>query len=282
MYKVLIADDNTAITDILKLNFQLLGYVVRVANNGEDAEKQFHSFKPDIMILDVMMPRKDGFQVCRNLKADPECAATPIILLTAKTLPEDVRAGFDCNANAYVTKPYNPKDLEVLVAQLLEEVKSGKRSVAWTGLPDAGKVEEDFRQRLEAGGDAALVELLFLPHTAETFIQRYGNPRFRDFLHRIAWQMRDRAMEVDSSILMGQSIDDTFVFCCASSKLEALKKACEEELNRQTKETVAEAEKALESTLGTTSTAIKAEEKNASPVNMAFMWRSRVATPTPE
>lgn len=275
MYKLLIADDNKAITDILKLNFQLLGYVVWVANNGEDAERYFRSFKPDLMILDVMMPRKDGFQVCRNLKADPEYAATPIIMLTAKTLPEDVRAGFDCNANAYVTKPYNPADLEVLVAQLLEEAKTGKRSVAWTGLPDAGKVEEDFKERLEAGGDAVLIKLTFLPRASEAFIKRYGNPRFKDFLHRIAWKMHDRVVQFDSTILMGQSIDDAFVFCCVSETLEALKKACEEEIEGQVNETLAEAEEDMKTSVGAVSKKGGVEEEKISPINMAFMWRSR-------
>src|SRR5512135_2045259 len=112
--KILIADDNRAITEVLQLNFSLLGY-------GEQAEQKCRALRPDVLILDVMMPKMNGYKVCRNLKQDQETARIPIILLTAKNLKEDVYWGYDSGADAYITKPYDPRQLEILVDQLIQE-----------------------------------------------------------------------------------------------------------------------------------------------------------------
>lgn len=221
--KILIADDNRAITEVLKLNFDLLGYEVLVAVDGEDAENKFKKFKPDLMILDVMMPKKNGYKVCQELKSDPLLAKIPIILLTAKNLKEDVYWGYDSGADAYITKPYDPRQLELLVDQLIKEAATGRRSTAWTGLPDASRVEAEHKARLEAGAPSVLIELALESKASEAFMSKYGQPRFKDLVHRVAWQIYEIVRDGTSAGFLGQTPSDTFVMTFHPEEMAELK-----------------------------------------------------------
>ncbi len=229
-HKLLIADDNAAIIEVLKLNFDLLGYEVHVAFDGEEAEAGFRSFRPDLMILDVMMPKKDGYQVCRNLKSDPALSGIPIILLTAKSLKEDVFSGYDCGADAYVTKPYEPRELEQLVEQLIEETTSGRRLTAWTGLPATERILEEYKAREAAGGEVGLVEFFFPTAGVQAFIKRYGMSRCKGLIHGIAWRLKDICHRATSAGVVGQSEEDTFVCCVHPGEAQRFKAMAEREI----------------------------------------------------
>ncbi len=221
--KLLIADDNRAITEVLKMNFDLLGYEVLVAVDGEDAEQKFRSFKPDLMILDVMMPRKNGYKVCRDLKKDSALSRIPIILLTAKNLKEDVYWGYDCGADAYITKPYDPRQLELLVDQLIKEAASGRRATAWTGLPDASRVVAEHKARLEAGAPSTMLRLHLSKAEAEAFERKYGVPRLKDLVHQTAWKIHETIPETTSAGVLGQDEQDRFLVVLHPDEIEAFK-----------------------------------------------------------
>ncbi|MEW5764742.1 MAG: response regulator transcription factor [Acidobacteriota bacterium] len=226
--RLVIADDNRAITEVLKLNFDLLGYDVHVASDGEEAEAIFRRMRPDLMILDVMMPKKNGYQVCRDLKRDSELARIPIILLTAKSLREDVYWGYDCGADAYVTKPYDPHQLELLVDQLIREAVSGQRSTAWTGLPDASRMESEFRARLEAGAPCLLLQVRLAPAFSEGFALRAGSSRLKDLVHRTAWLLHETVQECAAAGAVGQTSDDRFWIVLHPSEAQTLRSRFEE------------------------------------------------------
>lgn len=219
--RILIADDNRAITEVLQLNFSLLGYEVQVASDGEEAEKKCRATKPDVLILDVMMPKKNGYKVCRNLKLDPETSRVPIILLTAKNLKEDVYWGYDSGADAYMTKPYDPRQLEILVDQLIKETETGLKTTAWTGLPVAGRVEAEHRQRLEAGAPSVLVELSLPPEAMNAFAAKYGQARAKDFVHRCAWLLYEKLHGAAAAGVIGQTSDDRFLATLHADELGA-------------------------------------------------------------
>ena len=221
--KILIADDNRAMTEVLKLNFDLLGYDVQVAGDGEEAESLFKRFRPNLMLLDVMMPKKNGYQVCQSLKADPELSKIPIILLTAKNLKEDVYWGYDCGADAYVTKPYDPRQLELLVDQLIHEAAAGKKTTAWTGLPDASRVDSEHRARLEAGSPSVLLEMGFSGEACAAYKGRYGPARFKDLLHRAAWCLYEVMRDFTQTGFVGQSERDTFLVSIHLDEAETVK-----------------------------------------------------------
>jgi CheY-like chemotaxis protein len=116
--KVLAVDDDPVIQRLLQVNLEMEGYEVALASDGVEALEQARSFRPDIVLLDIMMPRKDGWQVCAELKQDPDLADTPVVFLSARAQDDDLQRGTELGADAYITKPFDPIDLLELVAEL--------------------------------------------------------------------------------------------------------------------------------------------------------------------
>ncbi|HZX32699.1 MAG TPA: response regulator [Rhodocyclaceae bacterium] len=119
-YKILIADDEPNIVISLEFLMKKEGFQVAIANDGEEALAKVDSFKPDLLLLDVMMPRKSGFEVCEALRADPARAGLRIVMLTAKGRQTEVAKGLALGADAYITKPFSTKDLVAKVKSMLE------------------------------------------------------------------------------------------------------------------------------------------------------------------
>ena len=111
MATILAVDDDPTIQQLLVVNLELEGYDVIVAGDGEEALERIRSDRPDAVLLDIMMPRMDGIEVCRAAKADPETADIPIVILSAKAQQDDIERGTDVGADAYLTKPFDPLDL---------------------------------------------------------------------------------------------------------------------------------------------------------------------------
>jgi DNA-binding response OmpR family regulator len=95
------------------------GFEIAIANDGEDALAKVDSFGPDLVLLDVMMPRKSGFEVCEALRADPARAGLKIVMLTAKGRDTEVAKGLAIGADAYMTKPFSTKELLAMVKSML-------------------------------------------------------------------------------------------------------------------------------------------------------------------
>ena len=119
--RVLVVDDDPVIQKLLKVNFEMEGYEVLSAADGAEGLDQAGSGRPDVIILDVMMPKMNGLEVLAALKADDSTKNIPVILLSAKAQAGDVQAGLDRGANAYVTKPFDPLDLLDRVGTLVKK-----------------------------------------------------------------------------------------------------------------------------------------------------------------
>ncbi|PIO48200.1 MAG: two-component system response regulator [[Chlorobium] sp. 445] len=119
MPKVLIIDDSAVERTIIAKVMTALGYTIVEANDGEEGEAKAVELKPDIIVLDVVMPKKDGFQVCRNLKKMPETAKIPVIMITSKNQDSDKFWGMKQGAIAYLVKPFNEDDLVSAVNKAL-------------------------------------------------------------------------------------------------------------------------------------------------------------------
>jgi DNA-binding response OmpR family regulator len=117
--RILVVDDDRVIQQLLKVNLELEGYRVEIASDGEEALALFELFQPDLVLLDIMMPKLDGWEVSRRLKARPASAAVPIVLLSARAQEADLQRGHDLGVAEYVTKPFDPIYLLGLVAELL-------------------------------------------------------------------------------------------------------------------------------------------------------------------
>jgi two-component system, OmpR family, alkaline phosphatase synthesis response regulator PhoP len=109
--KILIVDDEPDILDILKYVLEKEGFKVRKAKNGEEAIERAYDEKPDLILLDIMMPKKDGIEVCRQLRNDKKFNETYIVFLTARNEEYSEVAGFDVGADDYVVKPIKPRSL---------------------------------------------------------------------------------------------------------------------------------------------------------------------------
>jgi two-component system alkaline phosphatase synthesis response regulator PhoP len=106
--KVLVVDDEEYIQHILNFSFGAEGYDVVTAGDGEEGIKKARSEKPDIIVLDIMMPKMDGYEACKRLKTDPHTKNIPVILLTAKGREVDRKLGSQAGADDYVVKPFSP------------------------------------------------------------------------------------------------------------------------------------------------------------------------------
>ena len=118
--KVLAVDDDPVIQRLLEVNLEMEGYEVRLASDGVEAVEVAREFLPDLILLDVMMPNKDGWEACADIKQDPNLADTPVIFLSARAQDADIERGTELGAAAYITKPFDPIDLLELIAELIE------------------------------------------------------------------------------------------------------------------------------------------------------------------
>jgi two-component system alkaline phosphatase synthesis response regulator PhoP len=117
--KILVVDDEIYIVHILDFSLGMEGYDVVTALDGEQALDKLKSEKPDLIVLDIMMPKLDGYEVCKAIKSDPATKQIPVILLSAKGRNVDQKMGFDVGADDYITKPFSPRKLVERINQLL-------------------------------------------------------------------------------------------------------------------------------------------------------------------
>lgn len=123
--KILAVDDERHIVRLVEVNLARAGYQVVTAYDGREALQKVESEKPDLVVLDVMMPYMDGFEVLRNLKANPATAEIPVIMLTAKAQDADVFRGWQSGVDCYLTKPFNPMELLTFVKRIFDSQATG-------------------------------------------------------------------------------------------------------------------------------------------------------------
>jgi len=116
-------DDDPVIRGLLEVNLEMEGHDVVTAVDGQDALDKVRLDAPDLILLDVMMPNVNGWQVAEQLKADPAFRHIPVVFLSARAMEADVRKGTDLGVDSYVTKPFDPIDLMELVNRLLESTR---------------------------------------------------------------------------------------------------------------------------------------------------------------
>jgi two-component system, OmpR family, alkaline phosphatase synthesis response regulator PhoP len=119
--RILIADDEENIVISLEFLMKREGFEVSIAQDGEQAVEKIRAEKPDLVLLDVMMPKKSGFEVCQEVRADPALRSVRILMLTAKGRETEVAKGLALGADSYVTKPFSTKELVELIRGMLAD-----------------------------------------------------------------------------------------------------------------------------------------------------------------
>lgn len=119
MAKILIADDERDIRDLISFTLRFANHDVLTARDGEEALHLARQEKPDLVLLDVRMPKMTGYEACQQIKQDPAIGDTPIVFLSAKGQDSEIEAGMRAGASAYILKPFAPNDLTERVAEIL-------------------------------------------------------------------------------------------------------------------------------------------------------------------
>jgi len=118
--RILVVDDEIYIVHILEFTLTMEGYDVVTAADGDEALRKVEQDRPDLLVLDIMMPRMDGYEVCRRLREQEETSDLPVILLSAKGRPIDRETGMEVGANDYIVKPFSPRRLLEKIRDLLD------------------------------------------------------------------------------------------------------------------------------------------------------------------
>ncbi len=149
--KILVVDDEASIRRILETRLSMIGYEVVTAGDGEEAIAMFRDEIPDLVVLDVMMPKLDGYGVCQELRKESD---VPIIMLTALSDVADRITGLELGADDYVVKPFSPKELEARIRSVLRRVdRNGTSGIPSSGVMQISNIRIDANKRQVYKGD---------------------------------------------------------------------------------------------------------------------------------
>ena len=187
-HKVLVVDDEQSIVTLLKYNLETAGYIVDVAYDGEEALKKVKEVKPELIVLDVMLPKKDGIEVCKTIRSDKNLV--PILMLTAKDDEFDRVLGLELGADDYMTKPFSPREVVARVKAILRRSQIANEVVK-DDVDDEDIVIDNIRIRpefFEVYRDDTLLELT--PKEFELLlylIERQGRVITREHMLNSVW-----------------------------------------------------------------------------------------------
>jgi len=146
---ILVVDDDPDIARFVEVNLRSVGYDVLVASDGEEALTRAEELRPDLVLLDVMMPRVDGFEVAQRLRRNPRTANTSIIMLTAKALSSDKVLGLTSGADDYIIKPFDPIELLARVKTTLRRARDMRSLSPLTGLPGNIRIQDEIQRNID-------------------------------------------------------------------------------------------------------------------------------------
>ena len=154
---VLVVDDDPDVARFVEVNLRSAGYDVTVASDGEEALERALELRPDLVLLDVMMPKLDGFEVAQRLRRDPRTSSSSIIMLTAKALSADKVLGLSSGADDYIIKPFDPVELLARVKGTLRRAREMRALSPLTGLPGNIRIQEEIRRLVSEQQEFAIL-----------------------------------------------------------------------------------------------------------------------------
>jgi diguanylate cyclase (GGDEF)-like protein len=207
---ILVVDDDPDIARFVEVNLKSAGYDVAVANDGEEALQRAGELRPDLVLLDVMMPRIDGFEVAQRLRKNPQTANTSIIMLTAKALSADKVTGLQSGADDYIIKPFDPIELLARVKGTLRRAKEMRNLSPLTGLPGNIRIQEEIERQVREGQPFAVLYCDL--DNFKTYNDQKGFVRGDRLIQATARIIQDAVMEADGTAgFVGHVGGDDFV-----------------------------------------------------------------------
>ena len=219
---VLVADDDEDIVRFVEVNLRLEGFEVDTASDGNVALQSAQDSIPDLILLDIMMPEMDGFEVCQRLRASTRTKHIPIIMLTAKSLSADKVVGLTAGADDYIIKPFDPIELVARVKSALRRVREMRAVNPLTQLPGNVQVQEEVAKRAVAGAPFALMYVDL--DNFKAFNDHYGFLRGDEAIKTMAATV-DEAIKNNGGGFVGHVGGDDFVVLVEPSNSEAAAKA---------------------------------------------------------
>jgi diguanylate cyclase (GGDEF)-like protein len=194
---ILVVDDDPDIARFVEVNLRSAGYDVAVAGDGEEALERAGEIRPDLVLLDVMMPRIDGFEVAQRLRKNPQTANTSIIMLTAKALSADKVTGLQSGADDYIIKPFDPIELLARVKGTLRRAKEMRNLSPLTGLPGNIRIQEEIERQVREGRPFAVLYCDL--DNFKTYNDQKGFVRGDRLIQATARIIQDAVVEADGS-----------------------------------------------------------------------------------
>jgi diguanylate cyclase (GGDEF)-like protein len=229
---LLVVDDEQSLRGALEFMFTREGYKVLTAANGEEALEMARVHLPDVIILDVMMPGMDGYEVTRRLRAHYRTRHIPILLVTAKGEEDDKLEGFQGGANDYIVKPWSKRELVQRVVNHLDWATKQRAVNPLTGLPGGVSILAERQRRMEAGQPFAqmVLDIDFF----KAFNDRYGFPR-GDVAIRTVAETITRVVDEDGNPegFVGHVGGDDFIVLTAPNNAESLAERIKEALEAE-------------------------------------------------
>ena len=206
---ILVVDDDPDIARFVEVNLRWAGYEVSVAGDGEEALERATELRPDLVLLDVMMPRLDGFEVAQRLRKNPQTANTSIIMLTAKALSSDKVTGLQSGADDYIIKPFDPIELLARVKGTLRRAKEMRNLSPLTGLPGNIRIQEEIERKVREQHPFAVLYVDL--DNFKTYNDKYGFVRGDRLIQGTARMIQDAVMASDGDGFVGHVGGDDFV-----------------------------------------------------------------------
>ena len=184
--KIVIAEDDDAIAHMVNMALGDAGFLCLRARDGDEALRLVKAHDPDLLVLDVMMPRVDGLEVARRLKADVMWSRTPILMLTALASTDDQVAGLEAGADAYMSKPFDLREMSARVKALVRAARRERDRNPTTNLPGSRAIDEEIEGALKSGNPTAVVHIDILAF--DSYSDSIGIARSEDTVRALgAW-----------------------------------------------------------------------------------------------
>ncbi len=218
--RVLIAEDEPHLREVLRFQLEAAGFDVVAAEDGQQAVELALERPPDVVLTDVMMPRLDGFEVTRRLRAAYPTRHIPIILLTAKAEADDKGHGLQGGANDYITKPWQARELVLRLRNVLEWSRLQRAASPLTGLPGNLSINEEVERLLARGEAFAFLQIDI--DFFKAFNDRYGYARGDQAIQSLARILIETVQRHGEGSFVGHIGGDDFVVLTSPDRAEAI------------------------------------------------------------
>lgn len=219
--KILIADDEEEIRDLLRFSLESEEYEVIETEDGEQALQKIKTEKPDLVILDVMMPKMTGYEVCEKIRSDGSTCLIPVIMLTSLAQTKDKVTGIKLGADEYLTKPFEPFELSIRVEGLIRRTREAISANPLSGLPGNISIEKEMRRLLDENVPYTIIYLDV--DNFKAYNDKYGFEKGDEVIRLIATIVRDAVKTLgEESDFVGHIGGEDFVVITKPARAELI------------------------------------------------------------